>query len=84
MAFKGPGPGRPKGSQNKTTRELKDAILAAAEAAGGKEKLVGYLKVQAVANPTAFLTLLGKVLPLQMSGDPDNPMQHKLTISWKS
>lgn len=60
------GKGRPKGSQNKTTALLKDAILKAAEAAGGKDGLVGYLTVQAQENPAPFMTLLGKVLPMQI------------------
>ena len=59
--------GRPAGSLNKTTALLKDAILLAAEKAGGSGGLVGYLQAQAKKNPTAFLSLLGKVLPLQIS-----------------
>ena len=66
--------GRAKGTPNKTTALLKDAILKAAEQAGGKEGLVGYLKVQATANPGPFMALLGKVLPTQVGGDPDNPL----------
>lgn len=60
--------GRAKGTPNKTTALLKDAILRAAEGAGGPEGLVGYLQVQAVKNPGPFLALLGKVLPMQVSG----------------
>ena len=69
------GPGRPKGSVNKTTAQLKEAILEAAEKAGGKGKLVGYLTTQAKENPAAFMTLLGKVLPLTLQGDPNNPIK---------
>lgn len=65
-----PGPGRPKGMPNKTTALLKDAILKAAEQAGGKDGIVGYLKVQAKKNPGPFMALLGKVLPMQIAG-PD-------------
>ena len=54
---------------------LKDAILKAADEAGGPEGLVGYLKRQAVENPGPFMSLLGKVLPLQMTGEPDEPLQ---------
>lgn len=64
-----PGPGRPKGSQNKTTAILKDAILQAAEKAGGKGGMVGYLTLQATVNPQSFLPLLGKVLPMQVTGE---------------
>ena len=68
------GKGRPKGSQNKTTALLKDAILQAAEQAGGGSGLVGYLTAQAMANPGPFMSLLGKVLPMQIQGDPDAPI----------
>jgi hypothetical protein len=67
------GKGRPKGSPNKTTALLKDAILQAAERAGGEGGMVGYLETQALANPGPFMALLGKVLPTQLSGDPITP-----------
>ena len=60
------GKGRPKGARNKMTRALKDMILQALDDAGGQQ----YLVEQAHKNPAAFMTLLGKVLPLQVSGAP--------------
>lgn len=73
-----PGPGRPKGSRNKTTALLKDAILQAAHQAGGPGGLVGYLTLQATENPGPFMSLLGKVLPMQLNhADADGD---KLTI----
>ena len=63
------GKGRPKGSKNKVTSLLKDAVIEAAVQAGNKDGLVGYLKQQAIDHPTAFLTLLGKVLPIQHAGE---------------
>lgn len=77
------GKGRPKGALNKTTALLKDAILQAAEKAGDKEGMIGYLTEQATENPTAFLTLLGKVLPYQVTGPDDdegNPTEIAITI----
>ena len=68
--------GRQKGVPNKTTTALKEAILAAAEAAGGKDGMIGYLRTIAIENSGAFVALLGKVLPLQIAGDPDNPIRH--------
>lgn len=59
------GKGRPKGVVNKNTALLKDMILKALDQSGG----IDYLVAQADANPTAFLTLVGKVLPLQVSAE---------------
>jgi hypothetical protein len=58
-------PGRPKGTPNKTTAALKDAILNAFEQVGG----VSYLAKVAAEDQRTFCTLLGKVLPLQVTGD---------------
>jgi hypothetical protein len=66
--------GRKKGTPNKNTALLKDAILEAATLAGDKDGLVGYLKTQAKDNPGPFMALLGKVLPLQIAGDEENPL----------
>lgn len=68
--------GRQRGTPNRTTAALKDAILAAAEETlpGGK---VGYLKWLAKNNSSAFASLLGKVLPTTLAGDPENPVQHE-------
>ena len=63
-----PGSGRPKGTPNKITSELKAMILGALADAGGQE----YLKKQALKNPTAFMALLGKVLPSEIKGMGEN------------
>jgi hypothetical protein len=64
------GKGRPKGARNKISRELKEMILAALDKAGGEQFFVE----QASKNPVAFMTLLGKVLPLQVSGEGGGPV----------
>lgn len=73
------GKGRKAGVPNKTTAALKDAILAAAGAVGfdgkGKEGLMGYLKLVASTDVKAFSGLLGKVLPLQITGEGDGPLK---------
>lgn len=69
------GKGRRKGALNKTTALLKDAILRAAEEAGGGDGLVGYLREQAMANPGPFMSLLGKVLPMQVTGADGGPIE---------
>ena len=77
-----PTPGRKKGSVNKTTALLKDAILTAAQNAGGKGGTVAYLEKQAKENPTAFMGLLGKVLPMQIAGTDQNGEAKELRISF--
>ncbi len=72
------GQGRPKGIPNKINRELKEMILAALGNAGG----VDYLTAQAHESPGAFLTLIGKVLPTTLAGDPDQPMKHQWVVSY--
>jgi len=57
--------GRRKGTPNKMTAALKDMILKALDEAGG----VDYLVQQSEETPTAFLALVGKVLPLQVNAD---------------
>lgn len=57
------GKGRVKGVPNKVTKQLKDMILGALDKSGGE----AYLVKQAGENPTAFLTLVGKVLPIDMN-----------------
>lgn len=76
--------GRQKGTPNKTTALLKDAILKAAELAGGgdSEGLVKYLQAQASANPGPFMALLGKVLPMQVTGENGGAIKAKVTLSF--
>lgn len=59
------GKGRVKGVPNRMTKALKDMILGALSDAGGQD----YLSKQALENPTAFLTLVGKVLPLDVNNN---------------
>lgn len=73
------GSGRQKGSTNKVTALLKDAILQAAELEGsnqqGKDGLIGYLRVLSRREPVVFGRLLEKLLPYQLTGKDVAPMQ---------
>jgi len=67
---KQPPGGSRKGKPNKVTRELKEMILQALDNAGGVE----YLQERASDPRTAsaFLTLVGKVLPMTVQGPGPN------------
>ena len=56
--------GRQRGTPNKITKTLREAILLALEGAGGEGGSVAYLQAQANLSPAAFMGLLGKILPL--------------------
>lgn len=75
---KRPGSGRKKGVPNKINADLKAMILGALEQKGGQQ----YLVEQATENPTAFLTLVGKVLPMTVAGDKDNPVRTTIEVLW--
>jgi hypothetical protein len=60
--------GRQKGTPNKLTGNLKEQILEAATRAGDGD-IANYLAVQARVNPGPFMSLLGKVLPMQVTGE---------------
>lgn len=59
--------GRAPGTPNKTTAALKEMVLQALNECHPQGS-VGYLKAQALANPAAFMSLLGRVLPMQVTG----------------
>lgn len=74
---KRPGQGRPKGAVNKATKELKDMILGALDNAGGVKYLERCAKDPKTAG--AFLTLVGKVLPMTVQGaGPEG--EHVITV----
>ena len=71
-----PGSGRPAGVPNKIHADVKAGILEAFERSGGPE----YLMKVAMDDPRTFCGLLGKVLPMQIVGDPTQPVA--ISITW--
>ena len=67
--------GRKKGTPNKTTAAVKEAILKSFEMVGGEK----YLAKIAEEHPQAFCTLLGRCLPKDMNVD----MNARMTVSVK-
>lgn len=62
--------GRPKGSTNHQSKMIKEMLFEALDKAGGAD----YLYNQSQSNPSAFMTMLGKILPTQIAGDEESPL----------
>ena len=62
--------GRQKGGANVLTTTLKDMILQSLSDAGS----AAYLLAQATKNPNAYLSLVGRVLPLQVKEGGADPV----------
>jgi hypothetical protein len=73
------GKGRPKGSPNKTTRAIREAVVEAFDKAGG----VDYLVQLAKEDPRTFCTLIGRVIPLQVEGEMDQNIVFKTVYEGK-
>jgi len=68
------GGGSRKGRPNKLTKDLKDMILGALSDAGGQK----YLRDRAMDSPAAFLSLVGKVLPMDVKAD----LSGRIEVTW--
>lgn len=67
-------PNQGKRGPNKITKELKGMIIGALDDAGGQDYLTACAKDPKTAS--AFLTLVGKVLPMTIDGSAS------LTVTW--
>lgn len=70
---KKPGQGRPKGVLNKNNQQIRDMIAEALDGVGGVDYLMDC--AQDPKTKAAFLGLIGKVMPIQVQGDKENPLQ---------
>ncbi len=61
--------GRPRGTLNKLTAEVRQAILNAFEKVGGQEYLVKIAQEQ----PAVFCRMLVKLIPSEVKIDPEGP-----------
>lgn len=65
-----PGSGRPKGRVSKETADIKVMVIEALHAVGG----IDYLAARAIDTPASFMALVGRVLPLQVTGENGGPL----------
>lgn len=70
------GAGRPKGSLDKGNALIREMACQALNQVGG----VDYLARVAETHPGPFLSLLGKILPVQLTGEGGGPIQHGVTF----
>src|SRR4051812_34198946 len=73
-----PPGGSRKGVPNRVTADVRAMILAALDRVGGED----YLVQQAHNNPKTFLSLLGRIIPTQITGRGDKdlfPVQEMTT-----
>lgn len=72
-------PGKPKGAVTKSAALIREMVAKALDKAGG----VDYLARQAEETPAAFLALVGRVIPMQVTGEEDGPLKHSITVTFR-
>lgn len=79
-----PGPGRPKGSQNKTLRTIREAVEAASQPGACHDGgLAGWLIDRArggLGDRQIFAQMVSKAMPLQVQANVDGGI--RLELSW--
>lgn len=73
---KRPNQGRPRGVLNKNNQQIRDIIVQTLDNLGGTE----YLMEVARSHPAAFMALIGKTMPLQVTGDGGGPVLSEIAI----
>ncbi len=70
------GAGRPKGAIDKGNALIRELIVQTLDNLGGTD----YLEATARSHPAAFLSLLGKVMPVQLEGAGGGAIQLERTV----
>lgn len=70
------GGGRPPGVPNKTTRAFKEAVLLTFEGIGGVQAMQTWAK----KNRTEFYKIAARLIPTEVTSDPDAPLALKVTF----
>lgn len=81
--FRKGNPGKPKGAISHLTRSAKQAIEIAAQGLGGSDRLIEWAKEDPLNERAFWSSIYPKLLPLQVSGDPENPLIRGIEITFK-
>lgn len=77
--------GRQKGTPNKVTRDIRQAVLDAVEALGadgeGTDGLRGWLMQLGGHKPEKLADLLGKIMPTQVTGEGGGPLSGEVRVT---
>lgn len=73
-------PGKPKGALNKNHQAIRDMITAALDQVGGVEYLAARANDPRTAS--AFLGLVGKVLPMQVTGADGDAIKLQFNVKF--
>jgi hypothetical protein len=68
--------GRTKGTPNKITRSVREAVLQSFIDLGGSEALTAW----AMSNQTEFYKIAARLIPTEIVGDPNAPVAVKVTF----
>jgi hypothetical protein len=79
---KNPGPGRPKGTPNKTTSIAKNAIAMAADALGGSDRLVAWAKEDPVNERAFWVSVYPKLIPAQLEHSGPDGSDLRVVYEW--
>ena len=73
------GAGRPKGSLDKGNAMIRELIVQTLDNLGGTQ----YLESVAHSHPAAFMALIGKTMPLQVTGEGGGPVQQSIRVTFE-
>lgn len=76
-----PKGGSRKGVPNKNTGLIREMIATALDRAGGVDYLVDC--AHDPKSKAAFLGLIGKVMPVQITGEDGGAVKHSITVTFK-
>jgi hypothetical protein len=77
----GPGnPGKPKGAKNKETALIRDMVAQALTQVGGVQYLAE--RAEDPRTASAFLSLVGRVMPVQVTGEGGGAVQHAIRVTF--